>query len=76
MKLRHLGQFLHLGEVGKQRDKAIHLRVTFLCLKNPIFDLFFQETETKVVWPYLEVFWLSKDDSAGHSATKKEIQKK
>ena len=31
-----------------------------------------QETETKVVWPYVKVFWLSKDDPAGHSARKTE----
>ena len=70
IKLTHLGHFLHLGEVGEQRDRAFHLRVTFLCtyIKNPIFDHIFQETETKLVWPYLVVFWLSKDDSAGHSA--------
>ena len=24
-----------------------------------------------MVWPYLKVFWLSKDTSAGHSARKK-----
>ena len=47
MKLRHLGQFLHLGEVGKQRDRAIHLRVTFLCLKNPIFDHFFKKRKLR-----------------------------
>ena len=29
-----------------------------------------QETETKVVWTCLKVFWLSKYDSAGHSARK------
>ena len=27
---------------------------------------------TKVVWPYLKVFWLSKGDSAGYSARAKE----
>ena len=31
-----------------------------------------QETESKVVWTCLKVFWLSKDNSAGHSARKKE----
>ena len=30
-----------------------------------------QETETKIVWSYLKVFRLIKDDSAGHSKTKK-----
>ena len=29
------------------------------------------KTETKVVWPHLKVFWLSKDNSSGHSARKK-----
>ena len=28
------------------------------------------KTETKVVWSYLKVFWLSKDDSAGHRKKK------
>ena len=31
-----------------------------------------QETETKVVCQYLKVFWLSKDNSAGHSAKERE----
>ena len=30
-----------------------------------------QETETKVIWECLNVFRLSKDNSAGHSARKK-----
>ena len=30
-----------------------------------------QETETKVVWTCHKVFWLSKDNSAGHSARKR-----
>ena len=32
---------------------------------------FGHETETEVVWPHLKVFWLSIDNSAGHSARKK-----
>ena len=32
---------------------------------------FGQETELKLVWPCLKVFWLSKDNSAGHSGRKK-----
>ena len=31
-----------------------------------------QETEIKEVWTCLKVFWHSKDNSAGHSARKKE----
>ena len=30
-----------------------------------------QETETKMVWPRLSVFWFSKDNPIGHSERKK-----
>ena len=30
------------------------------------------ETETKLVWPRLNVFWFSKDNSTGHSERKKQ----
>ena len=30
-----------------------------------------RERETKIVWTCLQVFWFSKDNSAGHSAWKK-----
>ena len=30
-----------------------------------------QEMKTMVVWPYLKVFWFSKDNSTGHSEWKK-----
>ena len=30
-----------------------------------------QETEAKMVWPCLEVFWFSKDNPIGHSSRKK-----
>ena len=26
-----------------------------------------QETETKVIWPRLKIFWSGKDDNIGHS---------
>ena len=32
-----------------------------------------QETKTKRVWPNFKVFWLSKDNSAGHSNREKRI---
>ena len=31
-----------------------------------------QETETKVVWPCLRVFWFSEDDPTGQSSRTKE----
>ena len=30
-----------------------------------------QETNTKMVWPCLKVFWFSKDNPTGHSERKK-----
>ena len=30
-----------------------------------------QETESKVVWPRLKIFWFSKDGPTGHSKRKK-----
>ena len=32
----------------------------------------YQEMETKMVWPRLQVFWLIKDGSVGHSKIKQE----
>ena len=33
-----------------------------------------QETENKIVWPYLKVFWFSKDNPTVHSERKKKRQ--
>ena len=36
--------------------------------ENPDPD---EETKAKMVWPFLKVFWFSKDNSTGHSQGKK-----
>ena len=38
--------------------------------------MFGQETEIKVVWPYLKVFRFSKDKSAGQSAREKIVDRR
>ena len=40
-------------------------------IKQPLENITLVKKWKLMVWPYLKVFWLSKDDSAGHSARKK-----